>query len=272
MHRIISFLIRYKYFLLFLMLELIAVSLTIQNHSYHKSKFIHSTNQLAGFVYDKFNIIERYNNLKRENKTLLKENNKLNNLLNKSNKPIIVTPKIVFDSLRFQQKYKYIDAIIINNQYLKATNYLTINKGEKDSIFQDYGVINNKGIIGIISDTSKHYAKVMSILNENTRINARLKKNHHFGTITWDGKNYQQVQLEDIPIQAKIKVNDTIITDGKSSIFPEGIPIGIVSNIQTKNNRFEKIDVALFNDMSAIKYVEVIINLDKNEIKNLETN
>ena len=272
MHRIISFLIRYKYFLLFLMLELIAISLTIQNHSFHKSKFINSSNSVTGFIYDRFNIIESYSNLRKENKLLLKENIQLKNSLNKSNKLVILRPKIVIDSLLFQQKYRYIDAIVINNEFVKATNYLTINKGEKDSVYQDNGVINSKGIIGIVTNTSKHYAKVMSILNENTRINARLKKNHHFGTITWNGKDYKQVQLEDIPIQANIRLNDTIITDGKSSIFPEGIPIGVVSNIKIKNNRFDKIDVQLFNDMSAVKYVEVITNLDKNEIKNLETN
>lgn len=270
MHRIISFLIRYKYFLLFLMLEIIAVSLTIQNHSFHKSKFINSSNRLTGFIYDKLNTIESYSNLKAENKALLEENTKLNNILNRSKKPIILRPKIVIDSFKYQQKYKYIDAVIINNQYTKATNYLTINKGKKDSIHQDHGVINSKGIIGIVTNTSKNYAKVMSILNENTRINARLKKNHHFGTITWNGKDYRKVQLEDIPIQANIKLMDTVITDGKSSIFPEGIPIGTISNIKIKNNRLNQIDVTLFNDMSAVKYVMVINNLDKNEIKNLE--
>jgi len=272
MHRIISFLIRYKYFLLFLMLELIAIGLTIQNHSYHKSKFINSSNRITGFIYDKFNSIEAYQNLKSENKSLLKENAKLNNLLNRNRKLIIQTPKLVVDSLRYHQKYHYINAIIINNQYLKATNYLTINKGERDSIYQDNGVINSKGVVGIITNTSNKYAKVMSILNENSRINARLKKNHHFGTITWNGKDYKQVQLEDIPIQSNIQLLDTIITDGKSSIFPEGIPIGTVSKIEIKNNRFKRIDVKLFNDMSAIKYVQVITNLDKTEIKKIENN
>jgi rod shape-determining protein MreC len=252
------------------MLELIAISLTIQNHSFHKSKFINSSNRLTGFIYDEFNIIESYSNLKKENDLLLKENTKLSNLLNRSKKVVILRPKIVIDSFRYQQKYKYIDAVVINNQYTKATNYLTIDKGEKDSIFQDNGVVNSKGIIGIVTNTSNNYAKVMSILNENTRINARLKKNHHFGTITWNGKDYKTVQFEDIPIQANIKLMDTIITDGKSSIFPEGIPIGTVSNIKIKNNRFNKIDVTLFNDMTAVKYVQVITNLDKNEIKTIE--
>jgi rod shape-determining protein MreC len=254
------------------MLEFVAISLTIQNHSFHKSKFINSSNSISGFFYNKFNIIESYRNLRSENKLLLKENTKLINLLNKSKKSIILKPKMIIDSIRYNQKYKYTEAIVINNQFLKSTNFLTINKGQRDSVFQDNGVINSKGIIGIVTKTSNKYAKVMSILNENSRINARLKKNSHFGTITWNGKDYKLVQLEDIPIQANIKLLDTIITDGKSSIFPEGIPIGVVSNIKTKNNRLIQIDIKLFNDMSAIKYVKVINNLDKEEIKKIESN
>ncbi len=270
MHRIISFLSRYKYFLLFLMLEFIALSLTIQNHSYHKSKFINSSNALTGFIYKNFDYIEAYKNLKKENIQLLQENTKLNNFLNQNHKRTILRTNIFVDTLKYHQKYRYKSAKIINNQYIKSTNYLTLDKGNVDSVFVDNGVINDKGVIGIVTNTSGHYAKVMSILNENTRINARLKKNQHYGSITWNGKDYKVVQFEDIPIQANIKVGDTVITDGKSTIFPEGIPIGVIEDFKIKNNRYNAINVALFNDMSAIKYVYVINNLDKIEIKNLE--
>ncbi len=270
MHHIISFFIRNKYFLLFLILEIIALIFTIQNHSYHKSKFINSSNIITGFIYNKFNIINKYTNLKSENIALHQENNKLHNLLNANVKRNFLPSKMYLDSIKYNQRYLYKNARIINNQYKKATNTLTIDKGKKDSIFQDQGVINHKGIIGIVANTSSHYATVMSILNENTKINARLKKNEHYGTITWNTKNYKIVQLEDIPIQANISVGDTIITDGKSTIFPEGILIGKINTFKIVNNRYQEINIKLFNDMSAVKYVSIITNLEKNEILKLE--
>jgi rod shape-determining protein MreC len=78
------------------------------------------------------------------------------------------------------------------------------------------------------------------------------------------------VQLQDLPVQASIYVGDTIVTGGKSTIFPEGIPIGTIRDFKTQNNRYEYINIGLFNDMSSIGYVQVIKNFDKLEIQNLE--
>ena len=126
-------------------------------------------------------------------------------------------------------------------------------------------VINSKGIIGVTEKSSSNYARVQSILNSNSKINARLKNSTHFGTLTWNGKDYNTVQLEDIPRQAILKVGDTIITGGKSTIFPEGILIGTIKNIDNKNI----LDIRLFNDMSSLGYVYVVTHLDKEEINKL---
>jgi rod shape-determining protein MreC len=73
-----------------------------------------------------------------------------------------------------------------------------------------------------------------------------------------------------LPIQAAIYVGDTIVSGGKSTIFPEGIPIGTIKDFKTLNNNYEFINITLFNDMSSIGFVQVIKNFDKMEIKSLE--
>jgi rod shape-determining protein MreC len=74
MQQIFNFVIRNKTFLLFLLLVSIALTLTIQSHSYHKSKFINSANSLTGGIYGTFNSIGQYFNLKDENAILAEEN------------------------------------------------------------------------------------------------------------------------------------------------------------------------------------------------------
>ena len=134
----------------------------------------------------------------------------------------------------------------------------------------DLGVINSKGIVGITKSVSSNYATVLSILNVNSRINAKLLNSDHYGSLSWDNNDFNVVQLLDIPIQAAVYNGDTIVTGGKSTIFPEGVPIGIIKDFKTLNNTYEYINISLFNDMSSIGYVEVIKNFDKLEIKNLE--
>jgi len=208
--------------------------------------------------------------LKTENKLLIEENIQLKNLLSKQG---INAPKenyYVNDTLKYFQQYEYSEAKIINNNFTKINNYLTINKGSEQGIEKDFGIINSTGIIGVISNVSSNFSTVLSILNENSKINIRLKNSYHFGTLVWNGKNYNVLQITDIPRQAIIKIGDSIITGGKSAIFPEGINVGVITDFKLENNQYKEINISLFNDMSALGYVQVVKNLKKSEQKNLE--
>lgn len=270
MQQIVNFVIKYKYFLFFLLLEFIAISLTISNHSYHRSKFVNSANFVSGGIFNKINYYKEYSNLDEYNQQLLEENVRLRNLILHNN--IDTTNQIsgITDTTKYHQRYLYLPAKAIENQYHKLYNYLTINRGSKDGVLFDQAVVNSKGIVGITQTVSKNYATVQSILNENSKINVRLTKSLHFGTLEWNGVDYNIMQLADLPIQANIQKGDTVITGGKSIIFPEGIPVGTVLDFEIENNDYQFVNIKLFNDMSAIGPVNVIVSLYKDEIDNLK--
>jgi rod shape-determining protein MreC len=146
-----------------------------------------------------------------------------------------------------------------------------INKGLKDGIQPEMGVETSRGIIGVTKSVSRNYSTVISILNEYSKINVKSLNNDHYGTLTWDGKDYKTAQLQDLPRQARIKIGDTIITGGKSTIFPEGKLVGTIKDFEIKNNTFKTINITLFNDMSSLSNVNVIKNLHKKEIQQLES-
>jgi len=269
MQQLFYFFRKYKYFLFFLLLGFIAIFFTINNNNFHKSKFISSANEITGGLYEKTSQISNYFNLKYLNEELILENNNLKNLVEKYTSKADSTISIsVVDSINYHQKYTYTSANIYRNNYHNFNNFILINKGKNQGINKEMAVINSIGIIGITEDTSANYTRVQSILNSNSKINAKLKNSFHFGTLVWNGQNYNIVQLEDIPRQANIQVGDTIITGGKSTIFPEGILIGTIQkiNFQSGNN---SIDIKLFNDMSNIGNVYVVTALDKEEINTL---
>lgn len=267
MQQIINFIIRNKTFLLFLLLFSISIFFTIESHSYHKSKFINSANFLSGGIYNSANRVGQYFKLRSQNEILQEENNTLKSILFNKEDASVIGFK---DSLSFGVSYKFTPAIILKNSYSLTNNLLLINKGENDSIKQDFGVISSKGILGIIDNTSRNYATVLSILNTTSRISAQLKKTNHFGTLTWDGSSPKINQLTDIPKISPVTVGDTIITSGRSAIFPKGIPIGIIESfkLDTAENFYE-INVLLFNDMTDIEHVYIIENQDLGEIDNL---
>ncbi len=270
MQQIVSFLYKNKLFILFLLLEFFAILFTIQSHSFHKSKFVNSANFLSGGIYNKINNFKEFLLLKKENERLNNENVYLKNLLGLDSLSAVDLEFAVIDTVKYKQKYNYTGAKVINNNFRKNNNYLTIDKGSNQGLGPDLGVINSKGIVGITKSTSGNYATVLSILNVNSRINAKLLNSDHYGSLSWDNNDYNVVQLLDLPIQAAIYAGDTVVTGGKSTIFPEGIPIGTIKDFKTLNNNYEYINISLFNDMSSIGFVQVIKNFDKIEIKTLE--
>jgi len=249
-------------------LELSALFLTVQFHSFQKSKFINSANGITGGMYNSITSFRSYLYLREENTLLAQENIELRNLLLKK----VVSTIPLKDSInqKFNQKFKYTTAKIINNDFHKRNNFLTLDKGENDHISPDMAVLNAKGIIGITTNTSDNYTSAISVLNTNFKLNARLKNANYFGTLIWDGSSKKEVQLVDIPRQAILKLGDTIVTGGRSTIFPEGILIGHVSNIEQEHNRYKKIDVTLFNDITNLTNVYIVSNLHKIEIKKIE--
>ncbi|MDB2417839.1 rod shape-determining protein MreC [Flavobacteriaceae bacterium] len=271
MQQLIYFIQKYRYFLFFLLLELIAFQLIINNLSFHNSKFINSASTITGGFYNKTNSISDYFQLDTENKELLNENLILRNKLEKLSQNIdtIAVTKI-FEKTKLRQRYLYFKGRIEKNQFRNNYNFLTINLGSKDSVRKEMGVINSKGILGITENVLHNYSRVRSILNKNSKINAKLKNSNYFGTLTWDGFDYNITQLLDIPRQAVLKVGDTIITGGMSSIFPEGIPIGRVDNIVNGASIKRIINIQLFNDMSSLKNIYVVKDFDKQQLMNLE--
>ncbi len=265
MRQIIYFIKKFRYFLLFIVLEILAFIIIIQDNSYHQSKFVNSANFISGGVYNKVNSINAFFHLKKDNELLSEENARLKNLLERRGNTYNLDSFTVIDSTQYFQKYKYSVAKVINNNYAKRNNFLTLNKGSKHGLNPDLGVINSKGIIGVIKNVSSNYATVLSILNNNSKINVRLKNSNYFGTLVWDGKDYNITQVIDIPRQALVKEGDTIVTGGKSSIFPEGIEVGVIKDFKYEQNKYQVINILLFNDMSAIGEVQIVKNLHKNE-------
>lgn len=268
MQQILFFLIRNKNFLLFIVLFSVSIFLTIQTHSYHKNKFVNSSNSITGGIYSIKNSITGYFNLKEENKILIDENTRIRKKL-ESYKIKIVNQNI--DTSSIFSKYYFVSAKVINNSFSKTKNKLTIDKGKKDSIQSDMGVITSKGIVGIIDNVSNKYSTTQSILNTNSQINAKLKRSKHFGSLIWNTDDPNVVQLIDIPRLAPVKIGDTIVTGGRSTIFPEGILIGAVIDFElTEDENSQNLNIQLFNDMTNLEHVYIINNIDAPEIINLE--
>jgi|TARA_B110000438_G_scaffold110531_1_gene108433 rod shape-determining protein MreC len=269
MQQIIDFIIRKKDVVVYLILLIFSLTLVFNSNYFHKSKVLIFSNSIANYSTENFNYLNEYFELKKINSNLLEENLFLKNQLEKINK------NISLDSLT-NINFSYKNAKVISNNLSSFKNRLVINKGIKDGLKNEMGVINSDGIIGIVNYTSKNYSSIMSILNIETKINAKIKKTSHFGTLEWDGLSTKYLKLNDIPETAKIKIGDSIVTGGMSLIFPEGIKIGVVSKISKHENQVTSYSVRSGNN-DAFKYesrenylnIKVKLNTDMSNLNNV---
>lgn len=269
MQQIISFIIRNGLRLLFLLLLGISLWLTISYHSFHRSKLVNSSNSFTGYIYSKMASVTDYFSLKEENERLYEENLLMKNFL-LNNKQITENTSLNLPVL-LNKEVKVMGSKVIENSFRKQKNFLTLRGGTNQGIERDMGVINDKGIVGIVEHTSKNYSTVLSVLNTDFQTVAKIKKNNLFGTLSWDGKSTGFVQLTDIPRIESIMKGDTIVTGFSSKAFPEDIPIGTIERATLdESTNTSTLHVRLFNDMTQINYVYVVGNIHKEEIEELK--
>ena len=274
MRTLIRFFLTFKTFFLFLFLSIVSFILIINHNQFQRSRFLNSSNIVAGEIYEASNSVSEYFKLKTINDRLAQENtelrdrlyareNELNFIKQDSNFQIRQTRAI-------EKNYTFITAKVINASTNKHRNYITLDKGMKAGVLPEMGVINESGIIGIVSSVSDHFSVVLPVLNPSSRISAKIKHRSKTGSLVWNGGDARKALLEEVPLYIPIEVGDTVVTSGYSSIFPEGIDIGIVSFYRKENDNFYFIEVDLFTNFNQLSYVDVISFRNAEEQKELE--
>ncbi|WP_341656299.1 rod shape-determining protein MreC [Blattabacterium cuenoti] len=265
MREFFNFFLKCRFFIFFFLLESAAIFLSFSNSKFHQYIYEGSSNFMIGKIYETIHKLRNYFLLEIENKKLLNENKRLHDaqIFSKIRK---ISKDFKKEDINYLQQYTFTPVQIINNSIHEQENYITINKGSIDGIKPDMGIILYNGIAGIIIKTSPHFSIAISLLNQKIKVNARLKKNKYFGTLSWDGLNYEYVVLYDIPRHSTIHKGDFVETDGKSVTFPEGIPIGRVSSYKLDEEHANYIiKVKLMANFSTIENAYVVKNLLKEE-------
>jgi rod shape-determining protein MreC len=275
MRNLINFLIQYSVLMLFLFLELISFSLIVKNQEYQKSVFLSSSNATVASFYEMSNSVVEFFKLKASNVTLSEENTALKNeIIQLRNQLAAIKPEAK-DSIRFhippEMEYKFISAKVINSSTNKLQNYITLNKGKRDGIKVDMGVVSDLGVVGIVKTVSDKFAVVIPVLNDKIRINCKFTKSNYSGPLQWTGFNYQFASLNDIARHVKFALGDSLVTSGFTNTFPEGIPVGTIDNFNIKeSDPYYSIRVKLAVDFRTLSHVKVIDYKNYREQRYLE--
>lgn len=270
MRNLIYLFVQFGGLIAFVVFEILCMYLVVNYNKKQKAIFINSSNTISGVLYEGMDQVTEFWNMSAVSDSLAEENARLRAQLR--NARFVET--ILLDSAKnekTQQRYTFIAADIVNNSVRKHSNNLTINRGSNHGIRPRMGVFDDKGIVGIVRNVGPRFSQVMSILHKESKITAAIRSNNYFGPLIWDGNDPTRATLSDIPKHAKLTEGDTILTSGYSTIFPAGLMIGVIDTFWLEpGSNFYTIEVLLSNDLGKAKYVYVVNDLMREEIKAIE--
>lgn len=275
MRNLLNFFLKYNHWFLFFLLEIISFALLFRFNNYQAGAFFTSSNRMIGAVYELANNVTGYFHLKTINDELVERNVQLEIQL--ENLRAALT-ELSLDSTRLERLKKEAlqgcrlnKAKVIKNSLIHADNYVTIDKGEVDGIRSEMGVVDGNGVVGIVYLTSSHYSIVIPVLNSKSSISCKIKNSDYFGFLKWDGGSSQYAVVKDMPRHSLFSLGDTVVTSGHSAVFPAGIPVGTVEDMEDSHDGLSYLlKVKLFVDFGRLDAVRVISREGQEERLELE--
>jgi rod shape-determining protein MreC len=261
MRNLFDFLRKHYFYFLFLLLEGLSLFVLINYNEFQRSALFSASQNLSGSVNLLFRNVSEYFSLRKTNKVLIEEMARLHSRLPEAFYKTDTATYMKNDSV-IKLEYKYISAKVISNSTNSRNNFLMINKGKHHGIQNHMGVIIGNNIVGQVVSVSDHFSWIMSMLNKDSRVSGKFKKNNQLVNVEWNGGNYRKGQVREIPKHIVMMKGDTIITSGNSDIFPEGLMIGTLSDFTiTQDENFNNGTLLFSTDFNSLGYVEVVIDM-----------
>lgn len=271
MRNLIAFFQRFRVFLVFLVLQIIALGSFFSWMSYPRTKFFNTSSVLTGNLLLWKNEVTKYLTLSEANEQLQKEIVLLREKSPESFISIDLKTFIINDTL-YKQVFRYIPATVINSSQQHKNNYFTINAGRLKGISPKMGVVSSDGVVGIVYDVSDHFAVVKSILTENINFSAYIEGSTAFGILKYLDNDPRRVSLTGISNDIAIKRGSLVKTRGSSGYFPKGLTIGEIDVMEPVEGKpLWDIKIRLSQDMRRVHHVFVVENILGDELETLQS-
>lgn len=256
--------------MLFVVIEVLAVSYYTSATSFTRARLLTISNCVTSGVEGSLRSVSDYFGLKEENVVLMERLAALENELAtyRSNPALEATEEV--EGVEYTSPYLFTTARVIKNSVFGQKNFFTIDKGLLDDVEGNMALLSPEGyVVGYTIDCSEHFSVCMSVANRDFTMGGKSTRSEYMGSIGWLGNDYRRVQLTDIPYYANFAEGDTIVST-VSYRFPPGRVIGTVERFEATDDRMNSnVVVRLAADLSKLDKVLVVRYLDGEEFETL---
>lgn len=160
----------------------------------------------------------------------------------------------------FADQYELLGAKVVARHPSNWQQTLTINRGRRDGVREGMAVITPKGVVGRIGTLGERSAEVILILDHEGALGGMIQSTRFPGIVESTGDRNIPLQMVQLPHDSPVKENQTVVTSGLGGIFPKGLRIGYVVDVQPEpNGLMKKALIKPFVDFERIEEVLVIM-------------
>ena len=269
MHKLIYFVKKVYVPLIFLALEVVAISLYSTSSPYSQARMLSISHRLTGWSSGIFTELGSYLSLRKENIALTERIAELESYLESYR---TAYPEAIGVNVDIEPNL-YVAAKVVSNTLNRSQNYIVVNKGLDDGVRLGMSVLSADGYaVGYITNCSQSYSIATSILSTSLKISARLYQDRSMGIVYWGGGDINTLVMSDVSKYASFEKGDKVVALDFSEYFPSGAVLGTVESKEMNDEQTMYIcTLRLAADMSRLDNVILVDNRDVEEVQQLKS-
>ena len=142
---------------------------------------------------------------------------------------------------------------------------IVIDKGNRAGLRPNMPVVNASGVVGRIVSISPNYANVLLIIDQNSAVDCLIQRSRDRGIAK--GASTEIFKLDYVVKSSDVAVEDMVVTSGLGGVFPKGLPVGQISEVNEISGELFK-DIKLRPAVDFSKLEEVLVILRENKPSN----
>ena len=208
-------------------------------------------------------------NASRENEELHRENDALKMQVNQLQSKAAEADRLslLLDFRKSHQNVPMLGARIIATSAGTASATVMLDRGSKDGIKKNMGVITPEGVVGKVVEVYDDTTEVLLLTDKDSGVGAMLGDSRIQSPVGGTGEPL--LAMKYVPNDDTVNIGERVVTSGMDKIFPRDLPIGTITDIKS-GNPFKTIRVRPSANLSRLEEVIVLMTLQPLQLKQPE--
>ncbi|AFY61354.1 rod shape-determining protein MreC [Synechococcus sp. PCC 6312] len=133
-----------------------------------------------------------------------------------------------------------------------------LNQGSREGLAQGAVVLASGGVVGRITSITPNTSRILLLTDPSSRVGVVVGRTRQMGILR--GQLGNKAVLEFFDKDPKVQPQDAVLTSELSSLFPAGLPVGVIESVDLSDPTRPHAIVQLAAPVDRLEWVQVMVN------------